>query len=156
MQVRTRPALVLLCLLCCHRQAPLAPTQAAWLGDPLPGAQQRDAGLRLRLQEAWDHRPQPYTPRTRHLRPDGTPRYTNRLLLEASPYLRQHAHNPVDFFPFGEEAFALARALHRPVFLSIGYSTCHWCHVMEEESFDNEEIARYLNRNYVAIKVDRE
>ena len=84
----------------------------------------------------------------------GTP--ANRLVLSDSPYLRQHAHNPVDWFPWGEEAFALARQLGRPVLLSVGYATCHWCHVMEEESFEDEEIATYLNTHYVPIKVDRE
>jgi uncharacterized protein len=97
-----------------------------------------------------------YVPRTRHLNPDGSPKYTNRLILEHSPYLVQHAHNPVDWFPWGDEAFETARKLGRPIFLSVGYSTCHWCHVMEEESFEDEEIARYLNEHYVAIKVDRE
>lgn len=80
----------------------------------------------------------------------------NHLVGEASPYLLQHAHNPVDWYPFGEEALARARELNRPIFLSIGYSTCHWCHVMEEESFENDEIARTLNRDFIAIKVDRE
>jgi len=94
--------------------------------------------------------------RTRHLNPDGTPTYTNRLAREASPYLRQHAHNPVDWYPWGAEAFAKARAERKPILLSIGYSTCHWCHVMEEESFEDDEIAAYLNAHYVAIKVDRE
>ena len=97
-----------------------------------------------------------YVPRTRHKKADGTPKYTNRLILETSPYLLQHAHNPVDWFPWGEEAFARARVLGRPVFLSVGYSTCHWCHVMEEESFEDEDVARYLNEHYVSIKVDRE
>jgi uncharacterized protein YyaL (SSP411 family) len=95
-------------------------------------------------------------PRTRHLDPGGAPRYTNRLAREPSPYLRQHAHNPVDWYPWGDEAFAKARAEGKPIFLSIGYSTCHWCHVMEEESFDDEEVAAVLNQRYVAIKVDRE
>ena len=76
-------------------------------------------------------------PRTRHLQPDGSPRYTNRLSLETSPYLLQHAHNPVDWYPWGDEAFETARRLGRPVLLSVGYSTCHWCHVMEEESFED-------------------
>jgi hypothetical protein len=80
----------------------------------------------------------------------------NRLAREASPYLRQHADNPVDWYPWGEEAFARARKLNRPVLLSIGYSTCHWCHVMEKESFEDAEIAKYINENYVAVKVDRE
>jgi uncharacterized protein YyaL (SSP411 family) len=82
--------------------------------------------------------------------------HTNHLAQQKSPYLLQHAHNPVDWYPWGEEAFEKARVEKRPIFLSIGYSTCHWCHVMERESFENEEIAALLNRDYVAIKVDRE
>jgi len=97
-----------------------------------------------------------YAPRSRHIRPDGTPIYTNRLILEDSPYLRQHAHNPVDWRPWGDEAFAEARRLGRPLFVSIGYSTCHWCHVMEEESFDDPALAAVLNARFVAVKVDRE
>ncbi|HEY8548935.1 MAG TPA: thioredoxin domain-containing protein [Vicinamibacterales bacterium] len=80
----------------------------------------------------------------------------NRLARESSPYLLQHADNPVDWFPWGEEAFARARETDRPIFLSVGYSTCHWCHVMERESFENEEIARVLNEHFVPVKVDRE
>jgi uncharacterized protein YyaL (SSP411 family) len=83
-------------------------------------------------------------------------RSANRLAKESSPYLRQHAGNPVDWYPWGEEAFAKAKREDRPVFLSIGYSSCHWCHVMERESFENEEIARVLNDRFVAVKVDRE
>ena len=82
--------------------------------------------------------------------------HTNRLAREKSPYLLQHQHNPVDWFPWGEEAFAKARAENKPVFLSVGYSTCHWCHVMERESFENPAIAKLLNERFVAIKVDRE
>ena len=82
--------------------------------------------------------------------------HTNRLAHEKSPYLLQHAHNPVDWHPWGEEAFEKARRENKPIFLSIGYSTCHWCHVMERESFENEAIAALLNRDYIAIKVDRE
>ena len=82
--------------------------------------------------------------------------HTNRLAGEKSPYLLQHQHNPVDWFPWGDEAFARARAERRPIFLSIGYSTCHWCHVMERESFENPDIARFLNDHFVSIKVDRE
>ena len=81
---------------------------------------------------------------------------TNRLIHETSPYLLQHAHNPVDWYPWGEEAFAKARAEDMPVFLSIGYSACHWCHVMERESFEDENVARLLNERFVSIKVDRE
>ena len=80
----------------------------------------------------------------------------NRLAGERSPYLLQHANNPVDWFPWGEEAFAKARAENKPIFLSIGYSTCHWCHVMEHESFEHTAIAEVLNREFVPIKVDRE
>lgn len=83
-------------------------------------------------------------------------KYTNRLATEHSPYLLQHAHNPVDWYPWGEEAFAEARKRDVPIFLSIGYSTCHWCHVMEVESFENEEVAKLLNDWFVSIKVDRE
>ena len=83
-------------------------------------------------------------------------RRPNRLIGEKSPYLRQHAHNLVDWYPWGEEAFRRALDLDRPIFLSIGYSACHWCHVMEEESFEDEEIARLLNDSFVPVKVDRE
>ncbi len=82
--------------------------------------------------------------------------YTNRLINEKSPYLLQHAHNPVDWFPWGDEAFEKAKAEDKPVFLSIGYSTCHWCHVMERESFEDEEVAAILNKGFISIKVDKE
>src|ERR1700732_2963477 len=81
---------------------------------------------------------------------------TNNLIRETSPYLRQHAHNPVDWYAWGPEALGRATQLDRPIFLSIGYSACHWCHVMEHESFENEEIAKILNEHFVSIKVDRE
>src|SRR5574338_1163149 len=80
----------------------------------------------------------------------------NRLAAERSPYLLQHASNPVDWYPWGEAAFERARAEDKPIFLSIGYSTCHWCHVMEHESFENDSIAEALNASFVSIKVDRE
>jgi uncharacterized protein YyaL (SSP411 family) len=83
-------------------------------------------------------------------------KHTNRLVNETSPYLLQHAHNPVDWYAWGEEAFEKARSENKPVLLSIGYSACHWCHVMEHESFENEEIALLMNENFVSIKVDRE
>ena len=85
-----------------------------------------------------------------------THNHTNRLAREKSPYLLQHQHNPVDWYAWGEEAFAKARQEHKPIFLSIGYSTCHWCHVMERESFENETLAKYLNEHFISIKVDRE
>lgn len=84
------------------------------------------------------------------------PEHTNRLAREKSPYLLQHAHNPVDWYPWGEEAFAKARRENKPIFLSVGYSTCHWCHVMAHESFESEEVAAIMNREFVNIKVDRE
>ena len=111
-------------------------------GDPaLPGITNVDAELALRLAAT-----------------EGASeaRFTNRLALEASPYLRQHAHNPVNWFPWGEEALERARTEDRPILLSIGYSTCHWCHVMARESFEDEEIARVINERFVAIKIDRE
>src|SRR5438067_12243937 len=81
---------------------------------------------------------------------------TNRLAHEVSPHLLQHAHNPVDWYPWGDEALKKAKREQKPIFLSIGYSACHWCHVMERESFEDEGIARLLNESFVAIKVDRE
>src|SRR5512135_2730552 len=84
------------------------------------------------------------------------PRSANRLIAEKSPYLRQHARDPVDWYPWGEEAFERARREDKPIFLSIGYSTCHWCHVMERESFADEEAARLINADFVPVKVDRE
>lgn len=83
-------------------------------------------------------------------------KFTNRLIHEKSTYLLQHAHNPVDWYPWGKDAFKKAKEENRPIFLSIGYSTCHWCHVMERESFENEEIADNLNNTFINIKVDRE
>jgi uncharacterized protein YyaL (SSP411 family) len=80
----------------------------------------------------------------------------NHLIRETSPYLLQHAYNPVDWYPWGEEAFSRAKAEDKPVFLSIGYSTCHWCHVMARESFQDEEVAALLNRSFISVKVDRE
>lgn len=84
------------------------------------------------------------------------PIFTNRLIHEKSPYLLQHAHNPVDWYPWGDEAFREAREQDKPIFLSIGYATCHWCHVMEKESFENVEVAKLLNDTFINIKVDRE
>src|SRR4051812_3115918 len=80
----------------------------------------------------------------------------NHLINETSPYLLQHAHNPVDWYPWGDEAFEKARRENKPVLLSIGYSACHWCHVMAHESFENDDIAELMNEHFVNIKVDRE
>ncbi|MBI3539469.1 MAG: thioredoxin domain-containing protein, partial [Candidatus Eisenbacteria bacterium] len=88
--------------------------------------------------------------------PTGAGHRLNHLAREKSPYLLQHAANPVDWYPWGDEAFAKARREGKPIFLSIGYSTCHWCHVMERESFEDDSVAALLNRWFVAIKVDRE
>src|SRR6187431_408137 len=82
--------------------------------------------------------------------------HMNRLATEQSPYLLQHAHNPVDWYPWGNDAFERARAEDKPIFLSIGYSTCHWCHVMERESFEDDATAQLMNERYICIKVDRE
>ncbi|MCX8070964.1 MAG: thioredoxin domain-containing protein [Candidatus Binatia bacterium] len=120
----------------------------------LPGAKPLPPELRQQLWQAWEAAGKPM--HSQHRRPDGRPQYLNRLILAANPYLRLHAQNPVDWYPWGEEALQRARKENKPIFLSIGYSTCHWCHVMEEESFDNEEIARLLNGDFVCIKVDRE
>ena len=92
----------------------------------------------------------------KHLNSDGTPKYTNRLAAETSPYLLQHAHNPVEWYPWGKEAFESARTEKKPIHLSVGYSACRWCHVLEEESFEDEATARILNDLFVNIKVDRE
>ncbi len=88
--------------------------------------------------------------------PPAMTKHENRLAKESSPYLLQHAHNPVDWYPWGDEAFEKAKREDKPVFLSIGYSTCHWCHVMERESFENESLAKFLNERFVPVKVDRE
>jgi uncharacterized protein len=82
--------------------------------------------------------------------------YSNRLIKESSPYLQQHAHNPVDWYPYSEEAFQKAKEENKPVLVSIGYAACHWCHVMERESFENEQVAAIMNQNFINIKVDRE
>lgn len=83
-------------------------------------------------------------------------RIPNRLINEKSPYLLQHAFNPVDWYPWGEEAFTKAKAENKPIFLSIGYSTCHWCHVMAHECFEDEEVASLLNESFISVKVDKE
>lgn len=124
--------------------------------DNLPGSTANTAQLQSELKHALINKGEDYLPRTRHLDEDGQPLYTNRLILEDSPYLLQHAHNPVSWHAWGTEPFKQAKKENKPVFLSIGYSTCHWCHVMERESFENIEIARYLDKHFIPIKVDRE
>jgi uncharacterized protein len=85
-----------------------------------------------------------------------SPKHTNELVHEKSPYLLQHAHNPVNWLPWGDKAIEKAKAEDKPILLSSGYSTCHWCHVMERESFENEEVAAVMNEHFVCIKLDRE
>src|SRR5579885_2332496 len=91
-----------------------------------------------------------------HTNPQAQYKHTNRLIDETSPYLLQHAHNPVNWYPWGEEALQKARIEDKPILLSVGYSACHWCHVMERESFENEDIAALMNAHFVSVKVDRE
>ncbi len=144
---------------CASSPAPPTPTRSSstTLENPaLPGFANADGAVTKRLRAALRAKGPTYVPRTHHLNPDGSPTYVNRLILETSPYLLQHAHNPVSWYAWSDEAFERARREGKPVFLSIGYSTCHWCHVMEVESFEDEEVARYLNEHYIAIKVDRE
>ncbi|OUR99819.1 hypothetical protein A9Q84_01980 [Halobacteriovorax marinus] len=136
---------LLLCL-SCKKQDPLK----------LPGNITFKSSLEKTLRKSVSDKGEKYIPRTKHLNPDNSPKFINRLILESSPYLNQHAHNPVNWYPWSKEAFEIAKKENKPIFLSIGYSTCHWCHVMEEESFDNIKVATYLNENYIAIKVDRE
>ena len=121
-----------------------------------PGVGTLDEKLQNQFKEMRKKRGASYKPRTKHFDKDGWAQFTNRLFLETSPYLLQHAHNPVDWYPWGDEAFKKSKKLNRPILLSVGYSTCHWCHVMEEESFEDKEIADFINQNYIAIKIDRE
>ncbi len=107
------------------------------------------------LATTQDRKPLPAAEVIAQLPPDGGPEF-NRLIFEKSPYLLQHARNPVDWWPWGAAALAEAKRLDRPIFLSVGYSTCHWCHVMEHESFEDAEVARLMNAAFVCIKVDRE
>ena len=131
---------------------------AAAVGNESPAAPglEPSPGVLKELAAALAAKGHGFHPHTRHLDAHGQPRFTNRLIRETSPYLLQHANNPVNWSPWGDEPFERARREHKPVLLSIGYSTCHWCHVMERESFEDLEIARYLNENFIAIKVDRE
>ena len=112
--------------------------------------------LTKQLRNAYLAKGQNYQARTHHLDTQNQPIYINRLILENSPYLLQHAHNPVDWWAWSEEAFIASKQENKPIFLSIGYSTCHWCHVMERESFESEAVSEYLNEHMISIKVDRE
>ena len=150
------PAPFLFFLFICFSLLCHSPKTSAAVPKTLPGAAAFNDSLIKEMEKMKQTRSAGQTPRSRHLNPDKSPTYTNRLFLETSPYLLQHAHNPVDWRPWGKEAFDIAIKLSRPILLSIGYSTCHWCHVMEEESFEDLEIARFINEHYIAIKVDRE
>ncbi|MEM1275338.1 MAG: DUF255 domain-containing protein [Pseudomonadota bacterium] len=121
-----------------------------------PPTIQRSPDLRSQLEAAYAAKGPDYAPRTHLKGTDGRARYVNRLILEPSPYLIQHAHNPVDWHPWGAEALQRARDEDKPIFLSVGYATCHWCHVMEEESFDEAEVAALLNAHFIPVKLDRE
>ena len=128
-------------------QAPSTDVSAAQVpaeGADLPGVVNFSDLMRGKLQKAFRQKGPTYKARTHHKNKDGTPKFINRLIFQTSPYLLQHAHNPVNWFPWGDEAFAEAKRLDRPVLLSVGYSTCHWCHVMERESFEDEEIAEVI------------
>lgn len=140
-----------LCILTLFFHVPLAA-----LVQPLPGLTAFPNSLQRRIEKECTRRGNGYVPRTRHLSENGQPLYTNRLILETSPYLVQHAHNPVNWYAWGKDAFASAKKEDKPILLSVGYSTCYWCHVMERESFEDTGVAEYLNRHYIAIKVDRE
>jgi len=157
---RLVPLVILLSVACggAERLPDTPPEVAVDLGgwtNP-PGAEPFGVDLQADLLRALESLGEDYVPRTEHLAGDGAPTFTNRLIRESSPYLHQHAHNPVNWHPWGPEAFEAARAGDRPILLSIGYSTCHWCHVMERESFEDLEIAAYINAHFVPIKVDRE
>lgn len=124
--------------------------------SPMPGAPEFSTELQTAIIQAWQKRRPDHPVRTHHRHADGTPQFANRLLLELSPYLNQHAHNPVNWYAWGDAAFEFATQHDRPVLISIGYSSCHWCHVIEEESYDDLNIAQIINEHYVAVKVDRE
>jgi uncharacterized protein YyaL (SSP411 family) len=122
----------------------------------LPGAPAFDPALQDRLRAAASAAAGHTQGRSTRFTADRSPAYINRLVFESSPYLQQHAYNPVNWYPWGEEAFTAAQREKRPIFLSIGYSTCHWCHVMEHQCFESAAIAQLLNERFIAIKVDRE
>lgn len=128
--------------------------RGASLPIALPGANPMPRELQQKLWAAWQAAGKPV--HSQHRNAEGGPRYLNRLMLEPNPYLQLHAQQPVDWYPWGAEAIGRAKREGKPIFLSIGYATCHWCHVMAAETFDNEVIAEILNRDFICIKVDRE
>ncbi len=124
--------------------------------NPTTNSTPEQLALERALRAAEDAKHGSYDKRTEHIDSEGRGVFINRLIREDSPYLLQHAHNPVNWYAWGDEAFATAREQDKPIFLSIGYSTCHWCHVMEVESFDNPDVAAVLNEHFISIKMDRE
>jgi uncharacterized protein YyaL (SSP411 family) len=145
------------------RSVGLVPVRAVLLLSILCGASplhsspsSEDPVASAKADEAKSGEPEAPSPDAEGTKAPAETRRANRLAKEKSPYLLQHAHNPVDWFPWSPEAFEKSRIENKPIFLSIGYATCHWCHVMEHETFENEEIAAYLAEHFVAIKVDRE
>ncbi|MFQ6672173.1 MAG: thioredoxin domain-containing protein, partial [Candidatus Tectimicrobiota bacterium] len=139
-----------------HQSPTWVEIRAAFERLRLPGLEPFPEQLEARLWKAYQAKGPDYQPRTPHRDAHGVPRYINRLILEASPYLLQHAHNPVNWYAWGPEAFAAAKTDGKVILLSIGYSTCYWCHVMEQESYEDEAVAELLNRHFIPIKVDRE
>ncbi|HUX82307.1 MAG TPA: DUF255 domain-containing protein, partial [Halothiobacillus sp.] len=123
-----------------------------WPGLPSNVSQAVSAAETRARQEVWGSN---YW-HTRWLNADGLPWFSNRLILSQSPYLLEHAHNPVNWYPWGPEALAAAKAEHKPLFISIGYASCHWCHVMAQQSFESAAVARVLNQSFIAVKVDRQ
>ncbi len=139
-----------------HQSPTWVEFRAAFERLRLPGLEPFPEGLEARLWKAYQAKGPDYQPRTHHLDSKGVPLYINRLISEASPYLLQHAHNPVNWYSWGPEAFAAAQAEGKVILVSIGHSTCYWCHVMEQDSYEDEALAEVLNRHFISIKVDRE
>src|SRR6266481_5303738 len=141
--LRPEEEFMLLRVPCASKRLSAVVLALAWLG--LPGCEKDSTQAKLKVIVSTNAPSAPHAAA-----------HTNRLAREKSPYLLQHQHNPVDWYAWGEEAFARARRENKPIFLSIGYSTCHWCHVMERETFEDKKVADFLNQHFVSIKVDRE
>ena len=129
---------------------------AVWMAATWIGCQNKEEAIETPVTPPAE--PPANSEKTTTQQPNVDPKHkhTNRLIKEKSPYLLQHAHNPVDWYPWGKEAFDTAKKADKPIFLSIGYSTCHWCHVMERESFEDEEVGALLNKHFICVKLDRE
>ena len=129
---------------------------AAWMVAAWIGCQKKEEAIQKPIMPPTEPPANLKTNTTQQPTVDPKHKHTNRLIKEKSPYLLQHAHNPVDWYPWGKEAFEAAKKADKPIFLSIGYSTCHWCHVMERESFEDEEVGALLNKHFICVKLDRE